>query len=59
LDGSERVRENFERILYDVFCLLNDYVIDPALRGPGDITDGQLVARVRDSLERLRGLESK
>ncbi|GLY99910.1 colicin immunity domain-containing protein [Actinoplanes sp. NBRC 103695] len=58
LAGGERVREKFERILYDVFYVLDDdYVIDPALRGPGDLTDQQLTDRVRDAVERLRALE--
>lgn len=32
LDGNERVWENFERILCDVFYSLDEYIIDPALR---------------------------
>ena len=57
LNKGERVREKFERILDDVFYLLDEYVEDPALREPGDITDEQLTEGVRDALERLSALE--
>lgn len=36
LDGGERVREKFDRMLTEVFYLLDDYVIDPTLRDAGD-----------------------
>src|SRR4051812_45877777 len=42
LNEGERVRERFDRILTDVFYLLDDYVMDPQLRGPDDMTDEQL-----------------
>src|SRR3712207_8897826 len=52
LDAGERVREEFDRVLTDIFYLLDDYVIDPDLRDSGDITDEELVARVRAALNR-------
>jgi hypothetical protein len=57
LDAGERVRERFERILTDVFYLLDDYVIDPALRDSGDMTDGELAARVRAAINDLDSLD--
>lgn len=57
LDAGERVRERFDRVLTDVFYLLDDYVIDPGLRDPGDITDEDLVARVREALNDLDSLD--
>ena len=57
LDGGERVRERFDRILTDVFYLLDDYVIDPTLRDSGDMTDEELVARVRVALNDLDSLD--
>jgi self-protective colicin-like immunity protein len=57
LDAGERVRDRFDRILTDVFYLLDDYVIDPALRDSGDITDEELVARVRLALNDLDSLD--
>jgi hypothetical protein len=58
LDNAERVREPFERILYEVFYLLDDYVIDPDLRGPHDISDKSLTQRVVAALNRLNALEA-
>jgi hypothetical protein len=57
LDTRERVRERFDRVLTDVFYLLDDYVIDPALRDSGDMTDEELVARVRAALNDLDSLD--
>jgi hypothetical protein len=57
LDARERVRERFDRVLTDVFYLLDDYVIDPALRDSGDMTDEELVARVRAALNDLDSLD--
>ncbi|GIF44484.1 self-protective colicin-like immunity protein [Actinoplanes xinjiangensis] len=57
LHGGERVREPFERALSEVFYLLDDYPIDPALRSPGDTTDEQLHQGVRDALAKLADLE--
>ena len=57
LDAGERVRERFDRILTDVFYLLDDYVIDPTLRDSGDMTDEELVARVRVALNDLDSLD--
>ncbi|MFS0704452.1 hypothetical protein AB6N23_08015 [Cellulomonas sp. 179-A 9B4 NHS] len=58
LHDGERVRGPLERVLEDVFFLLEDgYVIDPALRGPDDVTDEALVAHVRVALGRLSALD--
>lgn len=59
LDAEERVREPFQRILDAVFYLLDDYVIDPALRVPGDISDADLTEQVAVALGRLEELESR
>ncbi|MGK5684787.1 hypothetical protein [Actinoplanes sp. URMC 104] len=56
LDDGERVRAPFERVLLDVFYLLDDYVIPPELRGPDDITDEQLTGRIREAVARLDAL---
>lgn len=53
IEGGERVRPPFARVLHEVFYLLEDYPIDPALREPGDPTDEELVAGVREALLRL------
>jgi hypothetical protein len=57
MHGDERVREPFERILIEVFYLLDEYAIDPALHSPGDTTDEQLHQGVRDALAKLADLE--
>jgi hypothetical protein len=57
LDAGERVRERFDRVLTDVFYLLDDYVIDPALRDSGDMTDEELVAKVFAALNDLDSLD--
>jgi hypothetical protein len=57
LDEKERVRERFDRILTDVFYLLDDYVIDPSLRDAGDMTDEDLIERVRNALHDLSALD--
>jgi hypothetical protein len=59
LNEGERVRENFERILTRVFYLLDDYVIDPALRDSEDMTDQELVAQVRSTLDDLNSLDTR
>ncbi|NJC68420.1 hypothetical protein HC031_01585 [Planosporangium thailandense] len=59
LDAEERVREQFDRILTRVFYLLDDYVIDPTLRGPEDLTDEDLVAEVRAVLAELNALDER
>lgn len=57
LASGERCRESFERVLYEVFYLLDDYVIDPALRSADDITDEQLTEGVCIALEGMIALE--
>jgi len=56
LDEGDRVREDFDRILTEVFYQLDDYVIDPTLREVGDLTDEELARRVRDALDELDSL---
>jgi hypothetical protein len=56
LNDGERVREQFDRILTDVFYLLDDYVIDPDLRGREDMTDEELSVKIRELLEELNSL---
>lgn len=57
LDAGERVREKFNRMLTEVFYLLDDYVIDPALRDVDDMTDDELVVKVRAVLDELDALD--
>lgn len=57
LDEGERVRDKFERILTNVFYLLDDYAIDPSLRGPGDISDETLKNKVDSALDELSQLD--
>lgn len=58
LDSGEKVREQFDCILLDLFYVLEDYVIDPELRRNGDLTDEQLVEQVAALLTRLDQLDS-
>lgn len=58
LDEGERTRERFDRILTDVFYLLDDYVIDPSLRDEDDMTDEELGIKVRESLDELNSLNN-
>lgn len=46
LNAGERLREPFDRALNQVFYAIEDYVIDPELREPEDMTDADLVDRV-------------
>ena len=58
LDQGERVRPPFQRVLDDVFFVLEDeYAGDPALRGPEDLTDGALQVRLASELDRLAALD--
>jgi hypothetical protein len=56
LDEGDRLRDEFDRILTEVFYQLDDYVIDPTLRGAADLTDEELTRRVRDALDGLDSL---
>lgn len=56
LDEGDRVREDFDRIFTEVFYQLDDYAIDPTLRGEGDLTDEELVRHVQDALHELDSL---
>jgi hypothetical protein len=57
LAEGERVRERFDRILTSVFYALDDYVADPELRDQGDLSDDDLISRVRAALYELSTLE--
>jgi len=46
LNDGERLREPFDRALNEVFYAIEDYVIDPELRDPDDMTDDDLITRV-------------
>ncbi|MEU4250795.1 hypothetical protein AB0F15_25645 [Amycolatopsis sp. NPDC026612] len=52
-ERDERVRGMVGWALSEVFFLLEDYPIDPALREPGDVADEELVAGVRTAVESL------
>jgi hypothetical protein len=52
-ERGERVRGALGQALSEVFFLLEDYPIDPALREPGDVTEEELLAGVRNALESL------
>jgi hypothetical protein len=56
LDEGDRLRDEFDRILIEVFYQLDDYVIDPTLREAGDLTDEGLARRVRNALNGLDSL---
>ncbi|MEV8016794.1 colicin immunity domain-containing protein [Streptomyces sp. NPDC086554] len=57
LQLRERLREPFSRILDQVFYALDDYVIDPRLRDPDDMTNEQLRMIIRGQLVALNSLE--
>ncbi|UNO41072.1 colicin immunity domain-containing protein [Streptomyces sp. MST-110588] len=50
---GDRVRSPLSVALNEVFCALEDYSIDPAYKEPEDLTDEELVARVREVLDGL------
>src|ERR1700730_9497953 len=52
LDG-ERLRENFDQALNEIFYALEEYAIDPDLRDADDLSDEELIAIVRDTLSGL------
>ncbi|MFF2195754.1 colicin immunity domain-containing protein [Streptomyces sp. NPDC058157] len=53
LRSEERLGESLSRQLDQVFYALDDYPIDPALREPGDVTEGELLAAVNDAIEKI------
>ncbi|QSY51423.1 colicin immunity domain-containing protein [Streptomyces griseocarneus] len=59
LQGHERLREQFSRILDEVFYALDNYSIDPRFHEEGDLTDGQLKEVVRHALAELDLLERR
>jgi hypothetical protein len=56
---GERVRGRFSDILGDVFWAIEDYVEDPAERGPHSISGEELVAKVGAALTELRSLDEQ
>ena len=56
LAAGERLRAPLQRILDDVFYVLEEYVIDPDLRDDEDMSDDELSAQVRAAVERLERL---
>ena len=56
LNMGERLREPFDRALNQAFYAIEDYVIDPELREPGDMTDDDLVNCVAAARELVDGL---
>jgi hypothetical protein len=52
-DTGERTRGVLSEVLREFFFVLEDYAADPSLREPGDMTDEELVAKVRDALALL------
>jgi hypothetical protein len=56
LNAGERLREPFDRALNEVFYAIEDYVIDPELREPGDMSDDDLVDRVAIASELIQDL---
>ncbi len=56
LGEGDRLRDEFDRILTQVFYQLDDYVIDPTLREAEDLTDEELIRRVRGALNELDSL---
>ena len=53
-DGGERTRGALGEALHGIFFVLEDYAADPSLREPGDMTDEELVAKVRAALALLQ-----
>jgi hypothetical protein len=58
LNHGERLCEAFDHLLNQVFYALDEYVIDPALREPGDMTNEQLASCVQGILEQLVDLDT-
>jgi hypothetical protein len=54
-NGGERTRGALNDALHDIFVVLEDYAADPSLREPDDMTDEELVAKVRKALDSLAG----
>jgi hypothetical protein len=57
LDAGERVGDRLDRILTDVFYLLDDFVIDSTLRDPADMSDEALTAEVLNEIRKLDALD--
>jgi hypothetical protein len=56
LDEGDRLRTEFDRILTEVFYVLDEYVIDPTLRDSDDMTDEELTRSVQRALHELEAL---
>ncbi|MEU6842934.1 colicin immunity domain-containing protein [Streptomyces sp. NPDC046716] len=46
--GGERTQGQLSQLLEGVFMTLEDYSVDPSLREPGDLTDTELRARIKE-----------
>ena len=56
--SGERVGRELEHILTQLFMDIDDrYAIDPSLRDASDMTEEELLERVRKTLDELEGLE--
>jgi hypothetical protein len=53
--NGERLKAPLSDLFDRVFMLLEDYAADPNLREPGDLTDGELHAAVRELWNMFRG----
>jgi hypothetical protein len=56
LEHGERTRDEFNDLLRAVYGLVEDYIADPALFEPGDVTEPELVQGVREILQRLHAI---
>ncbi|WP_330239715.1 hypothetical protein [Streptomyces sp. NBC_00525] len=54
-NDGERLRDPLLAAFDQIFSLLEDYSIDPALKDPGDLSDEELVDAVREVMERTDG----
>ncbi|WNI30787.1 colicin immunity domain-containing protein [Streptomyces sp. ITFR-6] len=54
-DNGERLRDPLLTAFDQIFSLLEDYSIDPALKDPDDLSDEELMDAVRKTMERTDG----
>lgn len=54
-NNGERLRDPLLTALDQIFSLLEDYSIDPALKDPDDLSDEELMDAVRKTMERTDG----
>ncbi|MEV5593298.1 colicin immunity domain-containing protein [Streptomyces sp. NPDC052496] len=53
LSEGDRLRSPLDAALDEVFYTLEDYSIDPAFKEPEDLTEAEVVERVREIFGRL------